>query len=232
MDDRRRDRAVGQHVGRRAGASGAVAGEEHHAVGVLHDALQAVLGDHDGDAEVVDEAGDRGEHLLGRGGIERGGRLVEHQHPGVGGEHRADGDALLLAARQGPQGSVAQLGDAEQVERLLDPLAHHVGRHRELLHRVGELLLDGVGDEPGERVLADDADDVGEVARAVGAGVAPVDDDAPGEVAAGEVRDEAVDGAEQRRLPGAGAADHEAQLALVDREVDVAQAWARRRRRR
>ena len=141
----------------------------------------------------------------------------------------ADGHPLLLAARQGAQRSAPQVGDAEQVERLLHPLAHGVGRHRQLLHRVGELLLHGVGDEAGEGVLPDDADHVGEVARAVGAGVAPVDDDAPGEVAAGEVGDEAVDGAEEGGLAGAGGADHEAELALVDREVDVAQAWARRR---
>ena len=52
----------------------------------------------------------------------------------------------------------AQVGDAEQVEGLLDPAAHRVGREPELLHAVGELLLDGVGDEAGDRVLADVAD--------------------------------------------------------------------------
>ena len=53
--------------------------EQHDGVGVLHDALEAVLGHHDGDAEVVDEAGDGGEHLFGGGGVERRGRLVEHE---------------------------------------------------------------------------------------------------------------------------------------------------------
>ena len=42
-----------------------------------------------------------------------------------------------------------------------------VGRQAELLHAVGELLLDGVGDEAGERVLADVPDQVG-AARAAG----------------------------------------------------------------
>ena len=99
--------------------------EQHDGVGVLHHPLEPVLGHDDGDAEVVDEPGDGGEHLLGGGGVERRGRLVEHEDPRVGGEHRADGDALLLAARERAQGAAAQLGDAEQVERLLHPLAHH-----------------------------------------------------------------------------------------------------------
>ena len=111
------------------------------------------------------------------GRVERRRRLVEHEHLRVRGEHRADRDALQLAAGQPVQRAVAQLGEAEQVERLLDPLAHDAGRDRELLHPVGELFLDGVGDAARERVLADDADDVGELARRVRARVAPVDRD-------------------------------------------------------
>ena len=164
-----------------------------HRVGVLHDPLEAVLGHHDGDAEVVDEAGDGGEHLLGGRRVERRGRLVEHEDARVGGEHRADGDTLLLPARQRAQGAAAQVGDAEEVERLLDPLAHHRLRHRELLHGVGQLLLHGVGDEAGQRVLAHHAHHVGQVAGRVVAGVAAVDDHPPGEVAAGEVGHQAVD---------------------------------------
>ena len=137
--------------------------------------LDPVLGHDDGDGEVVDEPGDGREHLLGAGRVEGGGRLVEQEDPRVRGEHRADGDPLLLAAGQLAQRHVAQLGDAEQVEGLLDPLAHRRGGQPELLHPVGELLLDGVGDEPGQRVLADDADEVGEVAGPVVAGVAAVD---------------------------------------------------------
>ena len=83
-----------------------------------------------------------GEHLFGAGRVERGGRLVEHEHLRVRGEHRADRDALQLPGRELVQRAVAEVGEAEQVERLLDALAHHVGRDRELLHAVGELFLD------------------------------------------------------------------------------------------
>ena len=199
------------------------AAEVHDAVGVLHDAFEAVFGDDDGRTEVVHEPRDRGEHLFGGGGVERGGRFVEHEHAWVGGQHGADRDALLLAARQRAERPVAERGEPEEVERLLDALAHHVGRQRELLHPVRELFLDGVGDESGERVLADDADDVGELARRMRARVATVDEHAAREVAAGEVRDQPVDRAEQRRLADARPADDEHELAFGDREVDVAE---------
>ncbi len=73
------------------------------------------------------------------------------------------------------QRSVAQLGDAEEIQCLLDAVAHDVGGQAELLHRVGQLLLDGVGGESRERVLGDEAHDVGQLARRVVARVAARD---------------------------------------------------------
>ena len=195
----------------------------HDGVGVVEHALDPVLGDDDGDGEVVDEPGDGGEHLLGARGVQGRGRLVEQDDARVGGEHRPDGHPLLLAAAQLAQRHVAQLGDAEQVEGLLDALAHRVRRQPELLHAVGELLLDGVGDEAGQRVLAHDPDEVGEVAGPGVTRVAAVQAHVPGEGAAGEVGHPPAHGAEQRGLARAGAPDDQGQLALVDGEVDVAQ---------
>ena len=222
LDDGRGDRGRGEDLLGGAGHDGpAVAGDEDHPVGVLRDPLEPVLGEEDGEPEVVHQPLERGEDLLGGERVERRGGLVEHEDPRVRGQHRADGDPLLLAAGEAGQRPVAQVGQAEQVEGLLDALAHHVGRQPERLHAVGELVLHGVGDEAGERVLPDVADDVGEVAGTVLAGVPAVDDDAAGEGAAGEVRHQPVDGAQQRGLAGPGAADHEDQLALGDGEVDV-----------
>ena len=74
-------------------------------------------------------------------------------------------------------------------------------------------------------------DDVGEVARPVVAGVPAVDDHPAVQGAAGEVRDQPVQGAQQRGLAGPGPADHEDQLALGDAQVHARRAPARRRRR-
>ena len=202
-------------------------------VGVLDDALEAMLGEHDGDAEVVDEPGDRGEHLLGRGRVERRGGFVEHEHPRVRGQHRTDRDPLLLAARE--------LGNARW-RRSARPSRSSVSSTRlrmtgggtaELLHPVRELLLDRVGDEPGERVLPDDADDVGQLARRVRPAcrarrpsrgrrsVPPVKCGTSPLIAPSSVD-----------LPDAGRADDEAQLALVDAHGHVAQHRRDRRRHR
>ena len=155
-------------------------GDDQHLVGVLDHALEAVLGQDHGDAQVVHEALQCGQHLLGGARVQGGGRLVEDQDPRVAGERRADGHALALAARQRRQGPVAQVGQAEQVQGLLDPAAHGVRLDAQALHAVGQLVLDDLGDEPGQRVLADHAHDVGELARGVGAGVAPGDRDPAG----------------------------------------------------
>ena len=195
----------------------------NHPVGVLDDPLEAVLGQQDRDAEIVDQTGDGGQHLLGGRGVEGGGRLIENENTRVGGEHGADGHPLLLPARQLVQGPTAQVGDAQQVERLLHALAHHVRRDGELLHPVGQLLFDGVGHEAGQRVLSDHPDDVGQLARRMVCRVAAIDHDPASQRAAGEVRDKAVDRPQQRRLADARATDDHAQLALRDAQRDVPQ---------
>ena len=187
---------------------------------VLHDPFEPVLGEEHGEAEIVDEAGQDREHVLGRAGIERRGRLVEHEHARRRREHRTDRDALRFAGRQRAERAPAQRGDAEQVEHVLDPAAHHVGRDAEVLHRVRELVLDGVGDEARGRVLTDHTDTIGQLPGRRHGGD-PVDGDAPEQRAAGEVGDEPVHRAQQRRLAGTGLADDEEEVALVDREVDV-----------
>lgn len=56
-------------------------------------------------------------------------------------------------------------------------------------------------------------------------GVAAVHGDAAVEGAAGEVRDESVDGAEERGLADSRVADDEAEFAFLDGQVDLAQGW-------
>ena len=135
----------------------------------------------DGEAEVVDEPLQGGEDLFGRCRVERRRRLVEHQHPGVLGEDGGDGGALLLTAGERAQRALPHVVEAEEVERLLDATPHDLGGQPQRLHAVGDLVLDDLGDEAVARVLQDDADDVGQLARWVVAGVTAVDGDASGQ---------------------------------------------------
>ena len=132
-----------------------VPGEPDHAVGVLHHALEAVLGEQDRQPQVVHQALQRGQDVLGRPRVERRRRLVEHDDAGDG---SVSTEPMATRWRSPPDsvrsGRSLRCGQAEQVEGLLHALAHHVGGQPERLHAVGELVLDHVGDEPGERVLA------------------------------------------------------------------------------
>ena len=73
--------------------------QHNNAVGEARDALQFLRGHHDGDLVPVGQLGQHVEHGRFAGGIQAGGRLVEHQHLRPHRQHRRDGDALLLAAR-------------------------------------------------------------------------------------------------------------------------------------
>ena len=149
--------------------------QPEHRVGVLHDPFEAVLGHQHGEPEVVHEALHRRQDVLGCRGVERRGRLVQHQYARVRSEHRADRHPLRLATGQRGHRPVAQLDEPEQIEGVLDAATHHVGRQGQRFHRVGQLVLDGVGDERGRWVLRDDADDIGQLARRMVAGVAAGD---------------------------------------------------------
>ena len=221
LDDRRHHRRDGQHVGGQAHLQRPVAGHQHHPVGERDHPLQPVLGDQDGEADVVDQPGQGGQHLLGRGRVQRGGRFVENQQPGVHREHRPDRHPLLLPAGEGPEVAGAQLGDAEQVEGLLDPAAHRRGRQAQLLHPVGELLLHRVSDEAGGRVLPDVPDRVHPLAWRQVQDALAVEQQVTAQLAAGEPRHQAREHPEQRRLPGAGRPGDHHQLALIEVEADA-----------
>ena len=127
-------------------------------VGVRH-VLQPV-----GDAEdglPPPEAVERGVHLGGRGGVERGRRLVEDEDGGILDDRPGDGDLLALAAREAD----ASLRDDRvvAVREAQDELVD-VGRARRGLHLVdggvglpvGDVLADGGAEQ--DRLLEDDAD--------------------------------------------------------------------------
>ena len=132
------------------------------------------------------------------------------------GEDRADRDPLLLAAERVAMGRSRSSARPSRSRVSSTRRRITLGGEAQRLHAVGEFVLDGVRDEVGERVLAHGADDIGEFARLVRAGVAAGDGDPAAQGAAGEVRDEARDRAQQGGLADTGRADQQAQFALGD----------------
>ncbi len=157
-------------------------------------------------------------------GVEAGGRLVEAQQLGAGGQRSGDGDELALALGQLARRGVGETAEVEHIERLVDrigvgdrPGEHLLDRRprRRVDGRHGEVLAHGEVVEqldrlPGARHALPGAG-VGAQAGDVGA----VDGDRA------EVRHEAGDRVDERRLAGPVRADQPDQLAGLDFEVDV-----------
>ena len=119
-------------------ARGAV---KHDATVVEHEDAPAALGerghllldDHHGDALTLVEVAQRVKDHPGRRGVQCGGGLVEHEHARAQRQHGGDGDLLLLAAGEGRDLAVAQLGYAHRVERRGEACLDLVSRHAKVL---------------------------------------------------------------------------------------------------
>ena len=130
MGDGRRAVVVREHRARGAGRGDRTARHEHRAVGERRGPFEPVLGEHDRRAEIGVEPGQRGEHVVGALRVELRGRFVEHEHRGRRGQRARDRAALPFAARERRRRAVAQVGDRERVEHLLDPAPHRLRRYR------------------------------------------------------------------------------------------------------
>ena len=146
----------------------AVAAHVHDAVGVVHDTFEAVLGDQHGDAEVVHEAvrasASTSSAAVGSS-ADVGSSSTSTRGCAVSTEPIATRCCWPPESVRSGRARRSAMPSRSSVSSTR--LRITSGGQAELLHRVGELLLDRVGDEPGERVLPDVADDVGQVARLV-----------------------------------------------------------------
>ena len=75
----------------------------------------------DGQAELAVDAREQLEDRAGGLRVERRGRLVGEQHLRLGGQRAGDADALLLAAGELGRIAVALVGEADEIEQLVDP---------------------------------------------------------------------------------------------------------------
>lgn len=175
------------------------------------------MGDDQHGAAVVGEAAQQLHDVAVHARVEAGGRLVEEDQGGLGQQLQGDRDALALAAGEG--GDLLLLVDVELqlAEDLVDPglpLGLRGVRGEAELGRVLEGLLDGqllVQDV----VLRDQTDALPQLGELLVEVPVVVEDVA---LVGGAVAGERL---EQRRLAGAGGADHRDDRLLRDAEGDV-----------
>ena len=140
-------------------------------------------------------------------------RLVHQEHLRLAHDRPADGDALLLPARELAWQPVEQVADLEQRHHLLRARPDHLARHLATAQR--ELQVLPHGHVRVERVVLEDHRDVAVLRRHVG-DVPPGDRDL-----AGRGRLEAGDQPQQRRLAAARGPEQDHELALAAGERDV-----------
>jgi hypothetical protein len=83
---------------------------------------------------------------------------------------------------------MAKFVQTEQIENVFNPSTHHIGRNTEVLHRIGQFIFNEVGHETGSRILAYDANDIGEIARSNIRSCSAIDDNRPGKYSARKPR--------------------------------------------
>lgn len=198
----------------------AAAFEDHHAVADLADDRHLVGDQHDGQAQPAVDVAQQREDRLGALRVQRRGGFVAEQYLRLVHQRAGDADALFLPAGELRRIGVAFFLQADQLQQpgdpLLDPCPGHPGHPQ----RQGDVLPHGLGRHQVE-VLEDhaDASAQGDQALAVvAADVFVVDQHLP---LAGTLQ--AIEGADQRGLSGAAAADDAEHFAAADFQVDLPQ---------
>ena len=192
-------------------------GQIQHTVSVLHDALQAVLAEHDRQPQILVEMAQCHQHFLSGLRIKLGGRLIQHQHFWLQSQHGSDGYTLPLPPRERADPAGAQVGDAHLIQHLLDAFAHG-GRHqREVLHGECQLIFHRVHHKLRLRVLENEAHQVGHTARGQRHRISAEHIDATGPSSAVKMRHQAVQAAQKSGLPRARWPDDQHKLARLDR---------------
>ena len=198
----------------------------HHrddAVGGGQAALEPMLGDHHGRAPVLVEPAQQPDELIARHGVQLRGGLVEEEqarpvHHGGGDRH-----PLQLTAREGVRAALEQVRHPEGQGGLLHRSRDGAGRLAPLLQGQLELGPDTAHHHLGLGLLEDRSAHPGELAGPVLAHIEPADPQLSRNFAAVEVRDEAAERPQQRRLARAGGTGEHREGARLELEADVTQ---------
>ena len=205
--------------------------------GIHHRDLVADLGDH---AEIVGDQNDRGparrlqlahqiEDLRLQGDVERGGRLVRDQKPGIAGQRHRDHDALAHAARQFVRifvDAFFRRGDVDAAQQVDRALARRAPRSAAMAQDgLDDLLADReTRVERGHRLLENHREAVAaQVAQSLVGylkQVETVETDRSGDLGR-MFRQQAHDGQRSYALAAAGFADQPQRRAIGHAEVDA-----------
>ncbi len=210
--------------------------EDHPALAVENDGardeahrrIEVVLDEEDGPVSGGHDLGQRRVHIVDPLGVEVRGRLVQHDERRAHREGAGDGETLPPPAGQVVGVVVAALPQADAPQRILHAGPHGLHREQEVLRAEGHLVVHRPRDGLRVRILEDHGD-----VRAERRGVRRRRVDAAGLDGAGHgggerVRDEAVEGQGERRLPGAGGSEQQDDLAGMDVEGHVTRGRVRR----
>ncbi len=191
--------------------------EEEDAIGSRQRARRPLLGDEHGARQARDQLEER----VGSRGVELRRRLVEQEQLRPQREGRGERHALKLARGQLRDRALRQVLGADLRERLLDARPDLGRVDPGVLEPERDLVRDPAHHDLVLDVLEDGRDDPGKLGRTRLARVDPADDHTTAEDAAVEVRHQAGEGAEQRRLARARSAEHQHVLAVLELERDV-----------
>ena len=191
--------------------------EVQDAVGVPQRPGGPLLREDDRDLQPLDELEERIRRLR----IELRGRLVEQKQPRPKGERGRKANPLQLPSGERRRRAVEEVRRADRLERLPRARRDLARRRPEVLEPERDLRLYAGKDDLLLRILEDRRDGSGELGRPVGPSVETGDRDPAGEAPAVEVRHEARERAEQRRLPRAGRSQADDELAGRELERDA-----------
>jgi hypothetical protein len=178
---------------------------------VAHDHRRRARSAHEFAKEPIDGGGVRG--------VEFAGGLVGEQQPGPVRDRCADGDSLLLAAREGARPVVGPVGEPDPLEQIVRCAAGVARVVPEQLELERHRLAAGQVGREGARVVLVEQPEIARAERVVDVAQLRPEHAA----AAGGEPLETREHAQQGRLAGAARAEHDDDLARLDREVQPLQ---------
>ncbi len=216
----RRELGIREEFGHRAGLHEPPGLHDGGAMADPRDHLEFMGDQQNREAQLAVEPREQVEDLVRRVGVERARGLVRQQHRRLGGERPGDRQALALPARELPGVGLRLVREAHEVEQFERPFAPGGARRPPEPQRQGHI---------GRRVAVRQEVEVLEDHRGLGPRGSQLTSAQLGQLDAVDLDrarvgpGEEVDGAQERRLAGAGASEDAEDLAGGDVEVDRVQ---------